>query len=117
MSRGAVTVPAPTPVIAIKAAIRKPKASSIAISSVSLDVNSAFELLAGPATGAGIGGIGGKRGARRASDAGIALLVQREQGNAVQFGVVPDIARGPLGQRAELVELVARGQGKLLFGL
>src|ERR1700687_2200060 len=118
-----MSVPAPTPVMAMSAAIANPRRSSMAISgvseaaSVSLQVDAALELAAGPASRARVVGIEGQAGAGCATDGGVSLFVEREERNGALVGVLPDIARSPLGEGAELGEDFAGGQGEELVRL
>src|SRR6185369_14820971 len=118
MSNGAVMMPAPTPIIAISAAIPKPgKTSMTNLELRSLQVDAAFEFAAGPAPGTRVIGIERQTRTRRAAYACVSLLIERQERNTVLFGVVPDVASGPFGERAQLCESLAGGQRERFFGL
>src|ERR1700734_3773011 len=70
---GAVITPAPTPVTPMATAIINP--STISIGLFALNVDAALQLMAAPAAGARVVGIQRRRGARRATYAGVALIV------------------------------------------
>ena len=79
-------------------------------------MDAALEFLAGPAARARVVGVERQAGTWCATDGGVSLFVEREQRDGVLFGVLPDIASGPLGERAELGEDLAGGQGEELIG-
>src|SRR5277367_7118328 len=83
MSTGAVMMPAPTPVTPMATAIRNPRTISIGL--ITRDVDSALELASRPAARAQVFGIHWRRGAGLAADAGIALVVERKNGDAAAF--------------------------------
>src|SRR6476646_7827879 len=104
-------VPAPTPVIAISAAIPKPSKTSMTnLELRSLQVNATFEFAAGPAPGARVIGLEWQARTWRASYARVSLLIERQERNAVLFGVVPDVAGCPLCEWADLGKRLAGGQ-------
>ena len=72
ISSGAVMVPAPTPVIAMRRQSRSPVEFHGNLLQC-LNVNAALQFVAGPAAGAGIVGIEGQAGTWLAADAGVAL--------------------------------------------
>ena len=73
-------------------------------------MNTTFNFLAAPASGAGIFGIGWKAGAGLAADAGVSPVVKLEQRNPVLLRVATDILCRPLRKRAELADGAACGQ-------
>src|SRR5688572_17249633 len=75
----------------------------------SLDVDPALELLALPAARARVVQIDRRSGAGLAADAGVALVVQGHERDAVLAGVAPHVAIGPRRQgRDALDDLSAR---------
>ncbi len=76
-------------------------------------MDAAFDFLAGPATGAGVVGIGRDRGAGLTADAGVALVVERQEWDAEVGAELPDVAGGPIGEGAELEDGDAGGKGKV----
>src|SRR5580658_2005819 len=112
---GAVMTPAPTPVTPIATAMMKPRTISTWL--FALDVNAALQLLAAPAARARVIGIDGRRGARRAADAGVALIVERQRRDAAALQVGPHIGVGPVGERAHFEQLMAGGQLEIIQGL
>src|SRR5438270_3304551 len=80
---GAVMMPAPTPVIPMATAMTKPRTISMAL--FARDVDTALEFATAPAPGTEVLGIGWRRGARGATDAGVSVIVQRKQRNAALF--------------------------------
>ena len=82
-----------------------------------LQVDAAFLFLATPTSGARVIGIKGQDCAGLTADAGVALVVEREKGDVVLVGVVPDVLRCPLGERADLADSSCRGQSKVLSWL
>src|SRR5215468_7825770 len=100
-------------------AMRNPMASSINDPDLllRLNVNTALLLAARPASRTRIIRVGWQTRARLASDARIALFVKRQERDAVLLRVVPDIARGPVGKRADLQQLFAAGQSEMVESL
>ena len=96
--------PAPTPVTPIATAIMKPRTISTWL--FALDVYAALQLLAAPAARARIIRINGGRGARRATNAGVTLIVKRQHGDAAALQVRPHVGVGPIGQRAHFQQLM-----------
>src|ERR1051326_2128835 len=104
INRGVVSDPAPTPVRAMNTAITNPSANST-WSSARLNMDTALQLTFSlPASGARIFGIDRQSRAGLAADAGVAQIVERQRRNIVSGQVGPDIAIGPLGQRADFFE-------------
>src|SRR5690242_8393371 len=62
----------------------------------------------GPAAGAQILAGAGLARARTAANAGVALVEQRVVGHLVGVDVAPHIALGPVGQRVDLQQVMAR---------
>src|SRR5580693_4807300 len=82
-----------------------------------LDVDAALLFLAAPAAGAGIVRVERQTGAGLATDAGISLVIEREQLDALLARVVPHVLRGPIGERADLADLPAFTQREDLVDL
>src|SRR6187399_1263573 len=68
---------------------------------LSLNVDSALELLALPAARARVLRIERQRRARLAADARVAQFVERQQRNVVCLRVRPHVARGPASDRSD----------------
>src|SRR5690349_13369722 len=89
INTGAVTAPDPTPVSPTASAITKPSVTSSMLFA-GLDMNPAFELLSTPAARTQIVRILGLGRARRAADARIALIVQRQERQSLALHIGPD---------------------------
>src|SRR5258707_770018 len=117
ISSGAVMTPAPTPLNAITTAMQNPMTKSI-FDTLSncvlrrLQMDAALLLPATPTSRAGIAGVKGQAGAGLAADAGVTLVVKRQEWNVVLDGIEPDVLRGPLGKRADLADRPGRRQRK-----
>src|SRR5579875_3326116 len=84
ISSGVVRLPAPTPVSEMARAIANPSKTSTLAGP--RDMDSALELASCPAAGARIGEIGWLSRARLTTDAGIAKLIERQQGDVMEPG-------------------------------
>ena len=73
-------------------------------------MNPALQLFAMPAAGARIFGIERQFGARRAADAGIPLIIERERRNIMSFQVFPNFAIAPHCQRTYFLQLFSAGK-------
>ena len=73
----------------------------------------ALDFFAGPAAGARVVGVSGERGTGGAADGGVALVVERQERNVEVRAELPDIACGPVGERAELADRDAAGEGEV----
>src|SRR6478752_67277 len=102
MSSGVMSEPPPIPVVPTRTPTPRPKRiRSGSMSSARVDA--ALDLVrARPASGA----VAARVGAVRASDRGVAAIVQRVVGDVVGGDVGPDVALGPVGQRVELPQAV-----------
>src|ERR1700716_1220914 len=100
-------IPAPTPVIPMATAIKKPRTISMAL--LAGDMDAAFQLLAGPSPRTQVLGVGRKRRARRASNAGVALVIERKDGDVPTFQIRPDIGIRPIRKWAHFQQLLAGG--------
>src|ERR1700704_4460125 len=105
-------IPAPTPVIPMATAIKKPRTISMAL--LAGDMDAAFELLAGPSPRAQVLGVGWKRCARGASNAGVALVIKRKDRDLPAFQIRPYIGIRPIRKRAYFQQLLARWQTKMI---
>src|ERR1700679_654842 len=77
-------------------------------------VDAALLLLAAPASGTGIGGIGREAGARFTADAGVALVIKRDQRDIVTTGIDPNVLCGPFRQRADLTDGLTARQSEVV---
>src|ERR1700744_5866939 len=73
-------------------------------------MDAAFKLFAAPAAAAGVGSSGWDSGARLAANAGVALVIEREAGDAVLGGVGFDARPIPVGENADLLHQLAGGE-------
>jgi hypothetical protein len=76
-------------------------------------MDAAFHLLPCPAAGARIVGVGGDGGAGLAADARVTQVVERKQRDGEALAQLPDVARGPVGEGAQLAHGDSAGQGEV----
>src|SRR5260370_23685135 len=105
-------IPAPTPVIPMATAIKKPRAISMVL--LAGDMDAAFQLLAGPSARTYVLGIGRKRCAGSASYAGVALVIKRKDRDVPPLQVSPHVGVGPIRKRAYFQQLLSGWKAKMI---
>ena len=77
----------------------------------------ALLLLSTPTAGTRIVWVEGQTSARFTSNTCVAFFVERQQGNAIQAGILPHVFGRPLREWADLAQLLSRRQRKPIDGL
>src|ERR1700722_12451789 len=112
ISKGVVSVPAPTPVSPIAIAITNPSAYAMRSKEplIGLNVDAALQLgFDLPASRARVVRIERQIRAWLAADAGVSQIVQRQRRNLVPIQIIPHVAVGPGGKRTHFFENFAGG--------